>query len=135
MKAEDWNVHGSVYVHIFRGFWQHGGMAVTPWNPSALNELWHDFLSMTEIDGAESGETDQLDDYASETSETERAPYFTSSLAITAVRAFYKCAGKARMLEVWSEIQDRWKDMDGDDRISVQNAVDKLCREDSVYVT
>jgi len=134
MKAESCNIYGSVYLHIFRGFWHHGGQAYAAWNRKELQLFWMEFLAMSELDTADQT-ADQVDEYAPEISETERAPYFTPSLAIAALRAFYKCAGTKRMLEVWREIRERWRDMDGEDTLHVQTTVDKLCRADSVYVT
>ena len=69
-----------------------------------------------------------------EESEEDRAPYFTRSLAHGVLRAFYKCAGRKKMLEVWTEIQSRWTEMDADDERTVQQLVEKLVREDSIYL-
>lgn len=131
MKGEEWNVHGSVYVHVLRGFWRHGGR-VALWDRDALEGVWRDFLAASEADPESH---DDPDDNGSEGSELERAPYFTKSLAVAAVRAFHKCAGKKRMLEVWEEIRERWGDMDGDERDWVQGTIDKLVREDAMYIS
>ena len=135
MKKEGLHVHGSVYVHVFRGFWQHGGSTYTVWNDKSLEELWQLFLWQHFI--AASGSAAQQPTEASlepEQSEEDRAPYFTRSLAHGVLRAFYKCAGRKKMLDVWTEIQSRWTEMDMDDERTVQQLVEKLVREDSIYL-
>ncbi|RMY99374.1 hypothetical protein D0862_07160 [Hortaea werneckii] len=44
MKREGWHVHGSVYVHIFRGFCAWGGTSHTAWSRTVLEEIWAKFL-------------------------------------------------------------------------------------------
>ncbi|KAI6862234.1 hypothetical protein KC338_g3213 [Hortaea werneckii] len=44
MRREGWHVHGSVYVHIFRGFCAWGGTSHTAWSRTLLEEIWTNFL-------------------------------------------------------------------------------------------
>lgn len=44
MKREGWHVHGSVYVHIFRGFCAWGGTSHTVWSRTVLEQFWAKFL-------------------------------------------------------------------------------------------
>ena len=160
MQERGFHVHGSVYVHLFRGFSAHGGYAFSPWSLNGLEDLWDDFVSAstatspsraatrdhihdlqsvadvksdTMIDAPPT--TTALDDADDEViSETERLPYYTPQLAIAIVEAFYKCAGRRRMRAVWNEIQDRWKTMNVEDRLHVQETVDACAKRDSVYI-
>jgi pentatricopeptide repeat protein len=60
-------------------------------------------------------------------SEESRAPYFTVALTCVALRAFHRCAGRRRMLQVWQEIQSQlWQGMTMDQRLEVQETVDSL---------
>jgi pentatricopeptide repeat protein len=128
MKEKGFHIHGSVYVHILRGFWQHGGFAYTGWSRTRLESLWGEFLAASEstVIDVEGNEV--------EPSEEDRSPYFTTSVAHSALRAFYKCAGVKRMQAVWDEIKARWKDRDAEDEVQVQGTVDKLVRADSIYI-
>ncbi|KAK5138331.1 hypothetical protein LTR08_003392 [Meristemomyces frigidus] len=131
MKKEGLRVHGSVYVHVFRGFWQHGGSSYTAWSRSSLEELWERFLVASSLGEPERPVEGSVEP---EESEEDRAPYFTRSLAHGVLRAFYKCAGRKKMLEVWTEIQGRWTDVDDDDERALKALIEKLVREDSMYV-
>ncbi|KAI6849469.1 hypothetical protein KC332_g1869 [Hortaea werneckii] len=44
MRREGWHVHGSVYVHIIRGFCAWGGTSHTAWSRTLLEEIWANFL-------------------------------------------------------------------------------------------
>jgi hypothetical protein len=144
-------------LFLFRGFYLHGGHAYTAWNRRSLEEFWADFLhasspdklrkatlwtkaerqseleedmsffpDLTQAEG-EDGEDDSL-------SHEERPPFFTPNLARVVIYAFYKCAGRKRMLQVWAEIQERWMDLSLDDKLQLGRHVDKLVMDDSRYV-
>ncbi|KAK4549902.1 hypothetical protein LTR36_005203 [Oleoguttula mirabilis] len=131
MKTDDMHVHGSVYVHLFRGFWQHGGFSYTSWNRENLEAFWDGFLADHSL-GATRTPAELSED--AEQSEEDKAPYFTKALAHGVLRAFFKCAGRKKMLEVWEEIKAKWVDMEADDRRILQELVEHLVREDSVYI-
>ena len=156
-KDGGWSVHGSVYLFLFRGFYLHGGHAYTAWNRRSLEEFWADFLHasspkklqkatlwakaerQSEVGedmtffpdlsqaGDEAGEDDML-------SHEDRPPFFTPNLARVVIYAFYKCAGRRRMVRVWAEIQERWTDLSLDDKLQLGWHVDKLVMDDSRYV-
>lgn len=57
-------------------------------------------------------------------SEEDKTPYFTLSLAKVVIRAFAKCMGTPRMLEVAEEIKARWKDCNSDDLLQLERFVE-----------
>ena len=79
-------------------------------------------------------EIDEDDFRAPEVAQHDRPPYFAPPLTIRALRAFYKCAGPKKMLQVWGDIQDRWRDMDAEQREKIQGAVAEMVDEDSLYM-
>jgi hypothetical protein len=77
---------------------------------------------------------DEADKEDNALSHEGRPPYFTLNLARVVIHAFYKCAGRKRMLQVWAEIQERWTDMTADDKTDLQRHVNRLVVDDSRYV-
>ncbi|KAM0689882.1 hypothetical protein Q7P36_010754 [Cladosporium allicinum] len=76
-------------------------------------------------------EEEASDSQYSTVSEEHKAPYFTIGLAINVLRAFHKCVGPARMLEVWDDIRDRWRECGRDDAEKIERLIEKLqTRED-----
>lgn len=156
-KQGGWRVHGSVYMYLFRGFWVHGGHAYTAWNRRSLEEYWEEFLqasSFAEVEralAATKAKESQRDDWGPEQtlddlsekdegeelhpqlSNEDTPPYFTPKLAERALYAFYKCAGRKKMLQVWAQIQERWEEMSPDDRMYVEEHLERLVRDDSKY--
>ena len=148
-KACGFHTHGSVYLNIFYGFDRHGGYAYTGWPPRLLEAFWEEFLAASSTNGSfatgpdhiRSPDTaaedhleafhgleeteDEPDDYLSEES---RPPYFTQSMAIVVLRAFYKCCGRKRMLAVWAEIRERWKECGPEQRETVEGFIEEMCR-------
>lgn len=130
MEEKGLHVHGSVYVGLLRGFSKFGGFIGGEWNSRALEEVWQDTLrsnlqysrqSQNDIaddgDGVvdlTGGDGEQEEDAPTPPPppppipETSRPTYFTRSLALAAVNAFYKCMGRERMLEVWAVAERRW---------------------------
>lgn len=45
MRDNQHHVHGSVYVHILRGFWTHGGYAFSAWSRRSLEDLWVEIVT------------------------------------------------------------------------------------------
>lgn len=133
MHAQEWHVHGSIYLHLLRGFYTHGGYASSAWTYKQLEELWKEITnSMTSSMSAEASNAESKE--KAEQSEMQRPLYFTVTLALAALHAFYRCAGRKRMLEVWQDISARWEDASLDERSRIQNAVDQMVREDSMYI-
>lgn len=63
-------------------------------------------------------------------SEEHRAPYFTFGLAVTVLRAFHKCMGTPRMLEVWDEMKVRWKDCGTEDMTKIESKIEDIRKWD-----
>jgi pentatricopeptide repeat protein len=160
-KARGFRIHGSVYNIIFAGFLIRGGFEDSPWTLSALESYWKEFIEASSLPNADSVQTlhsdvetppkqamsDALGELSGPTSEVpkhgsdhmdstvseeDRAPYFTLGLATNVIRAFYKCAGSARMLEVWDEMKDRWRDCGREEAVTVERLVRKLQARDDL---
>ena len=87
-------VHGRIFTKLFKGFAFHGGVRYTSWTRSRLESVWESMLEAS----------DQGPDNVS-------VPKW---MVIWAVRAFERCAGRQRTLEIWSELRRRWEPGDGD---------------------
>lgn len=170
MTENGHHIHGSVYVHILRGFWIHGGYAFSAWNRKRLEDFWVEIVNATmpsfaasEVVASPEGpqkSEDEVEHHSdmlgamlfdqqqsqpqeeqpilqehdtTEIPELDRPTYFAKGLAMAAVHAFYKCTGSKRMLEVWDEILARWEHPPVDERERVQDAVDRMLRQDSIY--
>ena len=62
--------------------------------------------------------------------EEDKAPYITLALAVTVLRAFYKCVGMQRTMEVWNEIASRWKECGREETEHIENLLEELQRRD-----
>ena len=62
--------------------------------------------------------------------EEEKAPYITLALAVTVLRAFYKCVGMQRTMEVWNEIASRWKECGREETEHIETLLEELQRRD-----
>ena len=58
---------------------------------------------------------------------------FSSGMALEAVRAFYQCCGRERMLQVWDQISVLWHDASEQERTRVGNEVGQMERHASRY--
>lgn len=85
-------LHGSIFVHLFRGFHTHGGIRYTSWTKSRLESTWKAWLQAHE-----------RDEHGSEGFRVDRP------LALAITHAYGKCVGRDRMLEIWDEVRSRWK--------------------------
>ena len=80
-------MHGRIFLKIFKGFSCHGGIRYTSWTKARLESVWSAFLA------------------ALDESDVEIMKW----MVIWTVRAFGRCAGRERMLEIWGELRRRWK--------------------------
>ena len=87
-------VHGRIFTKLFKGFAYHGGVRYTSWTRPRLEAVW---VSMLEA-------SDQGFDNVR----------VMKWMVVWAVRAFERCAGRQRTLEIWSELRQRWEPGDGD---------------------
>lgn len=67
---------------------------------------------------------------ASALSEEHRAPYFTLGLVVTVLRAFHKCKGTPRVLEVWDEIKSRWKECGAEEITKIESKIEDIRKWD-----
>lgn len=82
-------MHGRIFVKLFKGFATHGGVRYTSWTRQRLESVWASLLITLD----------------------EGAPYVMAEkwMVVWAIRAFSKCCGKQRALEIWAELGTRWK--------------------------
>lgn len=125
MKERGLKVYGGVYVGMLRGFQKHGGFVGVEWTARQLEEVWSETLMSSAHEGSTEADNKPA---APPVPETSRPTYFTSSLALAAIHAFYKCMGRPRMLDVWAEIEERWilQGVSEEDLEGVRRIVDGL---------
>lgn len=80
--------HGALYLALFQGFARHGGVRYTQWTAKRLENIFAAFMQA--VDGA--------DDV-----------FITRWTVIWALDAFAKCSGRARTLEAWEELKNKWE--------------------------
>ena len=82
-------IHGRIFLELFRGFTMHGGIRYTSWTEARLESVWISFLQ-----ALEQGQKDVS---------------VNRWIVVWVLRAFVKCCGKDRALEIWDELKTRWK--------------------------
>jgi pentatricopeptide repeat protein len=87
-------LHGALFLSLLKGFALHGGIRYTHWTEDRLESVWKAFIQA--IDG---GEEDL---------------YISKWIALWALRAFLKCSGKSRTVDVWEEMRQRWTPSEAD---------------------
>jgi len=90
-------MHGRIFLKVFKGFAKHGGIRYTSWTAGRLERVWKSLLEVLDQD------TDVK---------------VMKWMVIWSVRAFERCAGRERTLEIWAELRKRWKPS-GDDEAAV----------------
>ncbi|MCJ1412531.1 hypothetical protein MMC19_006626 [Ptychographa xylographoides] len=88
-------VTGTVYLQLFRGFANHGGIRYSAWTRARLESVWTSFQQIV-VDRNEA--EDQAEDVVAD-----------KWIVIWTIRAFAKCCGDSRTLEIWDELRSRWK--------------------------
>lgn len=91
-------MHGRIFLKLFTGFAYHGGIRYTSWTQSRLESVWNSFLDVL----------DQENDVR-----------ITKWMVTWTVRAFERCAGRERMLEIWEELMKRWRPPKGEMEIVI----------------
>lgn len=88
---------GRMYLDLLRGFFLHGGVRYSAWTAPRLESVWSSYLAVLDAG----------------------APDVTAGrwIAIWAVRAFARCVGRERSLEVWAEMRCRWTPAQGDEEV------------------
>lgn len=82
-------IHGRLFMEIFRGFANHGGIRYSPWTSTRLESVWSALQNTLAKDVEE--------------------VYISKWIAVWVVRAFARCSGRSRALEIWDELKSRWK--------------------------
>lgn len=82
-------MHGMIFVKLFKGFATHGGVRYTSWTRAALESVWAALLS-----ALDAGTPDVA---------------VQKWMVVWVVRAFAKCSGHPRALEIWAALLARWK--------------------------
>ena len=83
-------MHGRIFLKLFKGFAYNGGMRYTSWTKTRLESVWNSLLEILD-------------------QETEVEVRIMKWMVIWSVRAFERCAGRERTLEIWEELRRRWK--------------------------
>ena len=89
MKTFGIPMHGRIFVKLFKGFAYHGGVKYTAWTEARLEHVWIALKS-----ALDAGTRDVL---------------IQKWMVVWVLRAFTKCCGKQRSLEVWAEVKSRWQ--------------------------
>jgi len=87
-------LHGSILIALLKGFTIHGGVRYTPWSKARLEGVWSSLQRA-------------LDEHMDQIS-------LGKWMVIWILRAFAKCSGRDRMLEVWDQVQERWQPSDAE---------------------
>lgn len=82
-------IDGRIFVKILKGFALHGGVRYTSWTKARLESVWKSLLKV-------------LDE------RTENV-LVAKWMVVWSVRAFEKCYGRERSLQIWEELRTRWK--------------------------
>ncbi len=104
-------MHGRIFVKLFKGFAFHGGVRYTSWTRQRLESVWASLLAVLD----------------------EGTPYVLIQkwMVIWVIRAFSKCCGGQRTLEIWAELGTRWKADGVEEEQAVFYMLRELLREDS----
>lgn len=82
-------MHGRIFLKIFKGFAHHGGVRYTSWTKARLEGVWNSLRSVLKQD---------LQDV-----------HVMKWMVVWAIRAFQKCCGRQRTLEIWEELKTMWE--------------------------
>ncbi|KAI4162576.1 MAG: hypothetical protein LQ342_003807 [Letrouitia transgressa] len=111
MAYLDVPIQGGVFRKLFEGFAWHGGVRYTAWTSSRLESVYRALLAALD---------EGLGDVV-----------VMKWMVLWAVRAFGRCCGQKRTLEVWKELGSRWRIEDEGDRATVERVLRSTLRRDS----
>ncbi|KAI4280429.1 MAG: hypothetical protein L6R38_004474 [Xanthoria sp. 2 TBL-2021] len=94
-------IQGRIFIKIFRGFARHGGVKYTSWTTQRLEAVWTSLLGA--VDAQDEG------------------IQLMKWMVVWVVRAFARCCGRARALQIWEEIRDRWKVVEDGEKGAVEH--------------
>lgn len=101
-------MHGRIFLKVFKGFAKHGGIRYTSWTKARLESVWNSLVEVLDQD-----------------SDVKVMKW----MVIWTVRAFERCAGRERTLEIWAELRKRWKP-GGDDEAAVFTTLRDILKVD-----
>jgi pentatricopeptide repeat protein len=81
--------HGSIFLALLKGFATHGGIRYSQWTDDRLESVWNAYLRAVDkqVEGV----------------------YIGKWMVCWALKAFSRCSGETRTIEVWEEIKGKWK--------------------------
>lgn len=82
-------MHGRIFLKLFKGFAHHGGVRYTSWTKARLESVWTSLLSVL----------------GQELSDVQVMKW----MVIWVIKAFGKCCGRQRTMEIWEELRTMWK--------------------------
>ncbi|KAL8687560.1 MAG: hypothetical protein Q9218_006304 [Villophora microphyllina] len=111
MQHLDIPLNGRIFLKVFKGFARHGGVKYTAWTTQRLETVWEALLQASDegIEGV----------------------HIMKWMVIWVIRAFARCSGQERVLQVWEEIRDRWKVVDDDEKGAVEHLLRNVLEEAS----
>lgn len=106
-------MHGNIFVKLFKGFATHGGARYTSWTKARLESVW---LSLVKV----------LDESIEDVT-------VRKWMVVWVVRAFEKCCGRERTLQIWEELRARWKGKADEER-AVFTLLRDILRKKKVHI-
>jgi pentatricopeptide repeat protein len=104
---------GAVFFYLLRGFSLFGGVAYSAWSRSRLENTWASYKEA--LDKSSPG------------------VQLRRGIVIVTLRAFGKCVGHQRVLEVWEEVRDRWKPNEEESRAVMDGLRDIIPADSEVF--
>ncbi|KAG9238399.1 pentatricopeptide repeat-containing protein-like protein [Amylocarpus encephaloides] len=89
MKHYHIPVHGALFLTLFKGFAIHGGIRYTEWTDKRLEKVWKSYMTALKSNSSDL--------------------HISRWMAMWVVKAFAKCSGKDRTMEVWDQIKEKWE--------------------------
>lgn len=113
MKFFQIQLHGAIFLALFKSFHAHGGYAGSAWSEQRLNSIWNALLQA--LDEGVSGLT------------------IETWLAVWVLKAFKKCSSERAVMEVYEAMESRWN-LDQADSSFVLDYLHRLLdRDTAVY--
>ena len=88
MKWFELPVHGALFLSLLKGFAAHGGVRYTHWTEDRLEGVWAALMDAIDNDAIDL--------------------YISKWIVIWGLKAFAKCSGKSRTVDVWEQIKEKW---------------------------
>jgi pentatricopeptide repeat protein len=87
-------LNGSIFLALFKGFALHGGIRYTHWTQERVESVWRAYLQAVDSQ--------------------HKDLYLGKWIIVWALKAFAKCSDKAKTIEVWEAVKDKWKPQDAE---------------------